>query len=608
MSEVYPQSELTIWTHYSRAAALFAVDPAGLHGVVLRSRPGPVRDCWLAQLHELLPVDSPWRRMPVQVGDERLLGGLDLSATLRSGRPVAERGLLAECHGGVLLVAMAERLEVESAVRLGAVMDRGVVVLERGGLSRRLPARLGIVALDEGIDDETVPTALADRCAIHLNLEQIPVSELGPPVSDREAVAAARVRLGDVRIGAELIEVLCRAAIAFGIESLRPAILSIRVARSAAALAGRCEVSEADIAVAAQLVFGSRATALPETQEDQLPEPESEPERGESAPESQHSQPGDDDFDSTENPAPQALDDRVLEATRAAIPPQLLQQLRYPDPGRSAVRSSARSAARRRPARRGRRVGTRPGDPASGARLNLVETLRVAAPWQRVRRARSEATGNTGNAAVRLRREDFRVNRYQQRAATTTVFAVDASGSAALHRLAEAKGAVELLLAESYQRRDQVALVSFRGLRADLLLAPTRSLVRAKRSLAELPGGGGTPLAAGIRLALDVALGILRKGETPVVILLTDGRANVALDGKGDRQQADRDAHEAARELLVQGITTLLVDTSPRPRPAAQQLAASLGAGYLALPHADAERLTGAARSVLTEQRARCAV
>ena len=156
------------------------------------------------------------------------------------------------------------------------------------------------------------------------------------------------------------------------------------------------------------------------------------------------------------------------------------------------------------------------------------ETLRVAAPWQRVRRARSEATGNTGNAAVRLRREDFRVNRYQQRAATTTVFAVDASGSAALHRLAEAKGAVELLLAESYQRRDQVALVSFRGLRADLLLAPTRSLVRAKRSLAELPGGGGTPLAAGIRLALDIALGILRKGETPVVILLTDGRANVA--------------------------------------------------------------------------------
>ena len=114
---------------------------------------------------------------------------------------------------------------------------------------------------------------------------------------------------------------------------------------------------------------------------------------------------------------------------------------------------------------------------------------------------------------------------------TTTIFVVDASGSAALHRLAEAKGAVELLLADCYIRRDQVALIAFRGSAAELLLPPTRSLARAKRSLAGLPGGGGTPLAAGLDAAFALSDSIRRKGQTPTVIVLTDGRANIARDG-----------------------------------------------------------------------------
>ncbi len=140
-----------------------------------------------------------------------------------------------------------------------------------------------------------------------------------------------------------------------------------------------------------------------------------------------------------------------------------------------------------------------------------------------------------------MRREDFRVSRFKQRSETTTVFVVDASGSSALHRLAEAKGAVELLLADCYVRRDSVALIAFRGRRAELLLPPTRSLVRAKRSLAGLPGGGGTPLAAGIDAALALADAMRRRGATPVVVPLTDGRANIARDGAG-RARAGADA------------------------------------------------------------------
>ena len=199
-------------------------------------------------------------------------------------------------------------------------------------------------------------------------------------------------------------------------------------------------------------------------------------------------------------------------------------------------------------------------------------------------------------ARVQVRREDFHITRYQQRSATTTVFVVDASGSSALNRLAEAKGAVELLLADCYVRRDQVAVLSFRGRSAELLLPPTRSLVRAKRSLAGLPGGGGTPLASGIDAAAALGQSIARRGETPIVVLLTDGRGNVSRDGSPGRAKAAEDVELAACQYRMAGLSTLLIDTSPQPQAAAQELARTLGAAYLPLPYAGSAALPFAPR------------
>ncbi|MGB0514424.1 MAG: VWA domain-containing protein, partial [Wenzhouxiangellaceae bacterium] len=198
---------------------------------------------------------------------------------------------------------------------------------------------------------------------------------------------------------------------------------------------------------------------------------------------------------------------------------------------------------------------------------------------------------------VQVRSDDFRVTRFKSRRETTTIFVVDASGSAALHRLAEAKGAVELLLADCYVRRDRVALISFRGARAELLLPPTRSLVQAKRRLTELPGGGGTPLASGLECAFELSDGELRRGSTPVIVLLTDGRANVAADGRPGRERAHLDALTAGRRLRATGMTVLMIDTSPRPRPLGEELAVAMGARYLPLPHADAAHLSAAVRA-----------
>jgi magnesium chelatase subunit D len=219
---------------------------------------------------------------------------------------------------------------------------------------------------------------------------------------------------------------------------------------------------------------------------------------------------------------------------------------------------------------------------------------RIAAVELVTARKRAAKKPTAPVARVQVRRDDFHVTRYQQRSATTTVFVVDASGSSALNRLAEAKGAVELLLADCYVRRDQVAVLSFRGRGAELLLPPTRSLVRAKRSLAGLPGGGGTPLASGIDAAAALGQQISRRGETPIVVLLTDGRGNVARDGSPGRARAAEDVDLAARQYRLAGLSTLLIDTAPQPQPAAQALARTMGATYLPLPYAGSAALSRA--------------
>lgn len=211
--------------------------------------------------------------------------------------------------------------------------------------------------------------------------------------------------------------------------------------------------------------------------------------------------------------------------------------------------------------------------------------------------------GDGSTPRVLVRREDFHVARLEQRRETTTIFVVDASGSSALNRLAEAKGAVELLLADCYVRRDRVAVIGFRGAIAELLLPPTRSLVRAKRSLAGLPGGGGTPLATALDAAIELADAIRRRGETPGIVLMTDGRANIGRDGAPGRVQAEADALAASRRLRASGHATLFVDTSPRPQAAAAKLAGEMSAFYLPLPQADARQLSAAVRAVTPAKR-----
>ena len=592
-------------------AALFAVDPAGLGGVALRAPACAVRDDWLALLRTLLPAKSPMRRVPLNTGDTALLGGLDLGATLQAGRPVALQGLLAQADGGVLVLAMAERMTVGAAARFGSALDSGEVLLQRDGLDSVLPARLGLVALDEGADeDEQLPASLAERLAFHLRMDGQVQEEEGPQWTHEE-VQAARQRLGRVRMAPESVQALCAAAMALGIDSLRASLFAARAARAAAALAGSDTVEEEHIAVAARVVLAPRATRLPpapaeqETeplQEDASPPEQSanpEPEAPPESPQEAQAEQKQDDTDdaNSQAPDPQELAERVLEAAQAAIPAGLLASLKIGALQRAKSPTSGSAGAEQKNALRGRPVGARKGEPRAGQRINVLETLRAAAPWQRLRRS-TRPPANPQAPRIVVRKEDFHVTRFRQLGQTTTVFVVDASGSSALNRLAEAKGAVELLLADCYVRRDSVAVLAFRGKTAETLLPPTRSLARAKRSLAGLPGGGGTPLASAIDAATALAGQIKRKGETPIVVLLTDGKANIARDGSPGRGPATSDALAAAIQLRATGVSALLVDTSPQPQSSAEQVAVAMGAQYLALPYGGAQSLNQAVRAV----------
>jgi magnesium chelatase subunit D len=562
---VNPQASLAVWADAVLAAALFAVDPAGLGGVRVLAAPGPVREAWLEMLRAALPADAPWRKAPLGADEGRLFGGLDLAATLQAGRPVAQAGLLAETRGGVVVLGMAERLTPNLAARLAEAAE---------GMDRAL----GFVALDESLPEEAgLPEALAERLALVIDLAPVAMRDAAACIDPAE-IAAARARLGRLAPPEDaVLEALAGAACSLGVVSLRPVLLALRVARAHAALEGAAVIRRADAEAAARLVLAPRARVWPEA-EPQPPEPppdapapEEPPEHGEQ----------DRSPDAADPPA-----ERLVEAVRAALPEELLAALARRAAARGAARQGGAGALKRSPTR-GRPLGVRPGRLGPGVRLALVETLRAAAPWRRLR-----PPAPTGRLPVRT--EDFRIRRFARREGSTAIFLVDASGSAAFQRLAEAKGAVELLLARSYASRTEVALIAFRGEGAALLLAPTRSLTRARRRLADLPGGGATPLAAALEAGLQLALRERARGRTPSLVVLSDGRGNIARDGAPDRARAEAEALAMAQAIRAAGVAAALLDTAPRPRPENRVLAQAMGAAYAPLPYLAADRVVAA--------------
>lgn len=568
----------SLWKDAEWAAALIALLGHALGGIHLRAPPGPVRDYWLDRVREL-SRQSVLRKIPANVPEARLLGGTDLSATLEWGKPVAETGMLAECDQRIVIAAMAERMPRNTVHHLCAALDEGQLRIARDGIIDTAVTRLTLIANDEGNEEETIHPALADRLGVTVNLDIIGIHDTEDETFTADDIDRARALFKRVAITQEQVQALNTIGVTLGISSPRPILAGLKVMRGSAALGARDSANEEDLLLAVRLCLAPKAQHLPELSEpeDEAPPPQEESEEEQA--QTRH-----------EQQPPE--EDRLLQAALASLPPGLLEQLQT-RAAKLRQSSAGASGAQHRHQQRGRPTGVFRGDHRKGGRVNILATLRAAAPWQPLRKR------ERGPRARRLeiRRDDIHLTRFQQRRETLTLFVVDASGSAAMQRLAEAKGAVELLLADCYVRRDQVALIAFRDDGAELLLPPTRSLVRAKKTLAALPGGGATPMAAALDLTRETAQRSAKQGLTTHYVLLTDGAANVARDGVRNREAGTRDALIAARALAQSATNGIVIDTAQRPQPRARELADTLNSAYIALPKADAKTLNRTIRA-----------
>ncbi|MEL7311019.1 MAG: magnesium chelatase subunit D [Pseudomonadota bacterium] len=564
--------------------AVAAVAGSAIGGVWLRAQAGPARQRWLELLAGLQRADSPWVRIPASVDEDRLLGGLDLGATLSAGKPVLQKGLLPAANGGCVELRMAERQSAATASALCGMLDHGALQLERDGFSESLMVDSCVVACDEALaDDEPLDARLADRLGLVCALDAVPTALIGvleTPVGIDQARHQWRHVVAD---DADIAE-LQRIADALHISSPRPVRAVLATSRVLAALHGLSALDSQSVLDAAALCLISRVPGA--LQQLLSPPPEaSESDATQDPPQSPEASEADADAQST-GPKPE----EIAAATAAVLPDQLLAGLATEQARHAKQRAGGKANSEVEGGLRGKPMPSRGGLPRGGRRLDVLATLKAAAPWQKLR------GGELGH--LRVQRDDLKVRRFTEQTRTTTIFIVDASGSAAVQRLAETKGAIELLLAECYVRRDQVALVAFRGAGAEILLPATRSLVRAKRALASLPGGGGTPLAAGLRVATQVADAAFKRGETPVLVLLSDGRGNITLDGDADPSLATEQALAVAGELAVRGYLALAIDTGRRPSARSKKLAEAMQARYLALPHAGADEVNAAVREV----------
>jgi magnesium chelatase subunit D len=592
------QQDQRRWLDACLIAKMIAVDPSGLGGVWVKSQAGPVRDLWLKGIQQLIQGQVDLIKVPSNADEGALIGELDLLKTLALQKKVYTKGILDQVQTGLLLLPMAERMQSHAAALLTQAYD--------------LKSQFGMVAFDESLadEDQQLLPRFVERLAFQINLESLSYRDCHFALEHLD-VLEIRKRLQHIEFPMEALDAVMSAAQSLGIDSLRVGLFVARASRVLAALRCSDQLEQADIQTATRLIFAHRITRLPQPK-DPSPEEESS-EENQMPPQNENQPPPSEDASSNSDemhnqddaqnaPAPlrqEDLEEMIIEASKANLSQNLLNSF---DQHKKIIKTNNNSQGRVGQLHKGLLSGqalpSRKGKPSYKHKIDILKTIQAASPWQKIRRLEAPNEFISSQRII-VKADDIHLKQFVQRTTTVTVFVVDASGSSAMERLSEAKGAVELLLAQCYIRRDQVALMTFRGKQVELILPPTRSLVRAKRLLAGMPGGGGTPLASAIRDSAQFGKKLKSKGQTPLIILLTDGRANVSIDGIGGREDAFKDALFCANQARLEQLQILFIDTSLKPQETNQQIAHQLGAQYLPLPQGKSASVVQAAKMLM---------
>ncbi|MEM8832213.1 MAG: magnesium chelatase ATPase subunit D [Cyanobacteria bacterium P01_G01_bin.19] len=636
------------------ALLLLAVEP-GLEGVIIAGRRGTAKSVMARAIHVLMPpievipgsccnydpdrpaewddathsqfpagtspprqlIATPFVQVPLGVTEDRLLGSVDVSQSIKRGEPVFQPGLLAEAHRGILYVDEINLLDEHITNLLLTILAEGYNQVEREGISFQHPCQPLFIATYNP-EEGDLRAHLIDRFACVLSADEVLevgdrveavervmryqesprdfVSQYSEELDDlKTQIVLARSWLKQVTIATEQIEYLVKEAILGQVEGHRGELFATRIAKAHAALNGRLAVNAEDLRCGVELAIVPRAIAL-EVPPEQPSPPSPEPLPEETPPES------------AETPeAPEQLEPESADIPEEFI---LAPEMVALDPS---VLSFARMAHRRRGKAGGRGIifsqdrgrYVKPIFPKGKVRRVAIDaTLRAAAPYQKARRLRQP------ERRVIIEDDDVRVKRLARKAGALVIFVVDASGSMALHRMQSAKGAVLQLLGEAYRHRDQIALIVFREEQADVLLPPTRSITAARRRLENLPCGGGSPLAHGLAQAVRMGQNARQSKDIGqvVIALITDGKANIPLSRSLEQPQVEMGKSKIKAELLeiagairTLGMQLLVIDSENKyiSSGLAQEMARVAAGKYYYLPKTTKQAIADMAKSLL---------
>ena len=565
----------------------------------------------------------PVVELPLGATEDRVCGTIDFGRALKEGVKAFEPGLLARANRGFLYIDEVNLLEDHLVDLLLDVAATGRNRVEREGVSAEHPARFVLVGSGNPEEGELRPQLL-DRFGLCVEVETekdlesrvliverreafdqdsvaFNASAQAEQTRLRRRITRAAALYTEVSVPRDLLRQVAELCLRLGVDGHRGEITLTRAARALAALEGRRVVSVEDVRRVAPMSLRHRLRRDPLEQgggsarveratEDVFGRVDAEAETTHSGDGARRTAASVEGSDEVEGDAGRDEKVLVLPSAEVGLRPDALAQGEH---ARTQTTKPSSAPSRRRAgsggstfSARGRYAGATPSK-SEGVRVALDATLRAAAFSRPMHDTRAL------NIRVRIEPEALRFKRYRSRSGTLFIFLVDTSGSMALNRIEQAKGALAQLLRRSYVNRDRVALVVFRAKGSELLLPPSASVSRARALLEALPVGGATPLAAGLMRALEVARRAASSGARRVrLVVFTDGRANVPLNDKSDEDGTARRAR-VRREIEALGTSlakacdaSVVVDTQNRFTDGGEGrfLSDALGGGYVRLP------------------------
>lgn len=620
MQTIYPFAAIVGQEQAKRAVLAALVNPrAG--GLLIGGSKGSAKTL-LVRSSSVLLGKQQLINLPLNITEDMLFGSIDIEYAVSKGAKRFAPGLLSRANGNIIYIDEANLLRSEL---LTAVLDTaasGINYVERDGISYSEQLQFTVIG-SMNPEEGTLPSHILDRFGMYvdvqgskeiserveimrriLQFEQNPQSFCNTYAKEtddlKKQLEKAQELLAEVNITEAMMTLaaqMCAQAFCAG---HRAEIYLLETARALAALAGRTYILPQDMDDAAQLVLVHRMRKPPEQQEEQQENNEQEPEEDNLENQDDESQDNDDDDcqlppppsneneddgqddddddnerEDEDNPPEEnqlAPEERIADIDKHFKMPKMLLDL---GKNRAIRRGSGKRSTTRTDYKQGRYV--RAELPKGKVEdLAFDATIRAAAPMQKLR--------EDNGCALNIKSEDMRQKVREKRIGNTFLFAVDASGSmGARERMRAVKGAIFYMLQEAYQKRDRVGMIAFRRQAAELLLPITRSVDMAQKCLAQMPTGGKTPLADGLSKAL-LTLSLLNKRDKemePVLILLTDGRANAVAEG----DDPIASALKMAEKIREAKITALVIDTESGfiKLGLAKKLAAAMGASYYTL-------------------------